>query len=375
MAKGEGYQPLGIETSNAQAPAPPILRRGRREAPVLRSPRRKGPSRLTQAVEITTAFATVATGAGLLGSKAATGHFPWENQNPAIVVPGESPAPSRTATIPSPTIPGATLEITFPPNSSPTPEATATPGATKTPEATASPEVEDDVQKALDNWLKRDENGAYPMDSMPSRFLVGFDFSPLGILDHTTYSYTTVFYQGKLIIYDIVKNHLIVYMGEEDWGKNGKENDVAYGKNERYYKAYDAGILSDAKLYDNFKVNGVYPFDLPINLISSNKMKGFIEAHTGEVVAYEINNTRINPGDFGGVYKARNNYFATANNKQVKAATETVDFSKELMWKKTPLSDISNAEKEKLMINTRITPENFDESKIPFLWGIMNKKG
>ncbi|MCL4419786.1 hypothetical protein M1146_06875, partial [Patescibacteria group bacterium] len=137
---------------------PPIQRPvGRGIVPELGAPKRKGPSRLVQAVEVIGTGAAILTGAGLVVDKLATGNFPWENPSQGgTVTPGKTPNPGETILMPSAT-PGQTLEVTIPPavSPSPSPEVSPSPVPTPTPEATPVPNIEN-VKLAAEGLVTRE---------------------------------------------------------------------------------------------------------------------------------------------------------------------------------------------------------------------------
>lgn len=117
-----GHQPVGIEISNIQAPAPPIPRPGRRGVPSPDiQPRRRRTVGLTELVVgagvVATAGVAAAVGVNFLRQQ---GQNPDQTPLPGgIVTPGETPTPLPTT---------GTIEVTPSPKTpSPTPEATPTP--------------------------------------------------------------------------------------------------------------------------------------------------------------------------------------------------------------------------------------------------------
>lgn len=134
-----GPQPAGIEISNIQAPAPPILQPGRRGAP---SPDIHVPPSEHPLITRRRFLRVAAASAGALGLLAVTGRLPNFGGGgiAPTPTPGETPGPTPT---PSPEQ-TATTAPTASPTETPTPTPTGepTPSPTPTPTETPVPSIE-----------------------------------------------------------------------------------------------------------------------------------------------------------------------------------------------------------------------------------------
>jgi len=222
-----GFQPAGIEISNLQAPAPPIPRPGRRGVPSPDiQPRRRRAIGLTELVvgagAVATAGAAVAVGVSFLRQQ---GQNPDQTPLPGgIVEPSNSPIPTPFSTE-NPT-------FTLPPKSpSPPPEATPPPA-----EPTLKPtENLSALEKTLKSWV----DGTY---KMPELFTQSWDGKPAPL--NITFTDTKKFenfnlneqsfgYQGVLLAEQVIDDHLIIYVGQQD------------SKGNNYYFPMNVGNLKD----------------------------------------------------------------------------------------------------------------------------------
>ena len=206
---------------------PPIQRPiGGGVVPELRLPRRRGPSRMVQAAEVIGTVAAVAAGASAI-DKLVNGHFPWENPNQGIVVPGETPKPTETITMPSVT-PGQSLEVTIPSSPSPTPGSTI-PTESFAPSTPAPTETASALEQTLTNWI----DGKIKVPKAKMFLLPDGEKARLNVID--SQPQPTEWYprfQGYFLGTQVVDNHLIAYMGSQD------------GKGQNYFVPLNIGYLN-----------------------------------------------------------------------------------------------------------------------------------
>lgn len=246
------------------------------------------------------------------------------------------------------------------------------------------PEIEkDEVQTALDAWTTKGPDGKWLLEDTPERFLAEDLFTILNLQgthveEDNFQSPTGMLLQGKLLAFETVSDHLIGYLGYEDWGESKDGTSVLERSNNRYYVAFNFGQIDNKKIYPTWTSEKNSLFSRTggkIRKLSSKTLsEEIMPKEVGEVIGSQIfpfeDDPKNYPAAFAGSIKE--------SNQSVGIARDFVRFS----WainnsdpaKRQQFTKMIIPKSLSPIINTRITDDSFSVDQIPTLLGIIRQK-